>query len=58
MHAKFQAFSFTGLGCGGGNELTREVPDPFTKFLNSPLRFRNEVTYFAREGLGKLASFL
>jgi len=59
MHANFQASSFTGAGGGGGDRHTRDsTTNRFTKILNSPLRFGNEVTYFAQEGLGRLASFL
>jgi len=40
MHAKFQASSFTDVGGERGDRRTRDVmPDPYTKFLNSPLRF-------------------
>jgi len=40
MHDKFQASSFTGVGGEWGGRCTRDVtPDPYTKFLNSLLRF-------------------
>jgi len=43
MHAKFQASCFTGVGWEWGDGSTRDVnPDPYTKFLNSPLRFGRE----------------
>jgi len=37
MHAKFQAFSFTGVGGEWGDRLMHDItPDLYTKFLNSP----------------------
>jgi len=40
MQAKFQASSFTRVGGEYGDRCTRDImPDPCTKFLNSPLRF-------------------
>jgi len=40
MHAKFQASSFTGVGGEWGDGCTPDITlDPYTKFLDSPLRF-------------------
>jgi len=43
MHAKFQASNLTGVGGEEGDGRTQDVtPDPFTKFMNSLLRFASE----------------
>jgi len=43
MHAKFQASSLTGVGWEWGDRRIWDVaPDPYTKFLNSSLRFERD----------------
>jgi len=40
MNANFQPYSFNGMGGEWGDRFTRDVtPDPYAKFLNTPLRF-------------------
>jgi len=47
MHAKFQASNFIGVGEEWGDRGKRDItPQPYTKFLNSPLCFGKNKLFF------------